>query len=165
MEFHLEKHAAKVAHINLREEKHGEEAVLAVDVKITADVPNDFLSYLAPELKWSIYDKQPGQGELIPDDTHLPHLRYPQLGELKWDGDMAKAQVTIHGAKPTHDFNLDADVNGLRLEPKEGGTVAITFRLQLLPTSGQSAALVGYLGKEVKISVVPAESETSDAKP
>ena len=164
MEFHLEKPAAKVAHINLREEKHGEEAVLAVDVKITADVPNDFLSYLSPTLKWSLYDKEPGQGELIPDDTHMPHLRYSALGDLKWDGDMPKAVVTIHGLKKVYDFELVADVNNLRLEPKEGGTVAIAFRLQLLPTAGQSAALVGYLGKEVKISVVPAESETSDAK-
>lgn len=157
LEFNLEKHNAKVAHINLREEKHGEEAVVAIDVKITADVPNDFLSYLAPTLKWSLYDKQPGQGELIPDDKHLPHLRYPQLGEIKWADEMASATIVIHGAKEEYDMELTADVNNLKLEPKEGGTVSIVFRIQLLPTAGQSAALVGYLGKDVKMSVRPAE--------
>ncbi len=157
MQFHLEKQAAKMAHINLREEKHGEEAVLAIDVKITADVPNDFLSYLDPTLKWSLYDKQPGQGELLPDDNHLPHLRYTQLGELRWEGEMAKANVLVSSIDRPEDVALEADINNLKFEPKEGGTVAISFRLQFLPNAGQSAVLVGLLGKEVRVSVAPAE--------
>lgn len=157
MEFHLEKQAAKIAHINLREEKHGEETVLAIDVKVTADVPNDFLSYLAPTLKWSLYEKQPGQGELIPDDNHLPHLRYTQLGELRWEGEMAKAEVLVSSIDRPEDVQMQADINNLKFEPKEGGTVAISFRLQLLPSGSQSATLVGLLGKEVRVSVAPAE--------
>ena len=153
LEFNLEKQAAKVAHINLREEKHGDDSVVAIDVKITTDVPNDFLSYLAPTLKWSLYDKQPGQGELIPDDKHLPHLRYPQLGEIKWGDDMAGAQVLIQNMTMPGDLELTADVNKLVLVPKEGGTVEVAFRLQLQPSPKQSAALVGYLGQMVRITV------------
>ena len=157
MEFHLEKHMAKVAHINLREEKHGEDTILAVDLKVTADVVNDFLSYLAPTLKWSLYDKLPDQGDLLPDDNHLPHLRHPQLGTLSWNGDMAKATLILHGSKPEFDFELVANVGKLRLEPKEGGTVALAFNATVKPTPGQSAALVMYLGKDVPISVRPFE--------
>ena len=155
MEFHLEKHLCKVAHINLREEKHGEESVLAVDLKFTADVPNDFLSYLAPTLKWSLYEKEPGQGELLPDDAYLPHLRHPQLGVMAWSGDMTKAEVILHGATERYDMELEANVGKLKFEPMEGGTVAITFSATLKPNVGQSAALVVYLGKDVQVSVRP----------
>lgn len=157
MEFHLERHLSKIAHISLREEKHGDDAVLAVDLKVTADVPNDFLSYLDSTMKWSLYEKQPGQGELLPDDTHMPHLRHPELGTLAWAGEMSKAAVIIHGAKEQYDMELTADVGKLRFEPKEGGTVAIVFQVQIHPNPGQSAALVVYLGREVPLSVRPAD--------
>ena len=159
MEFTLTKQAAKVAHINLREEMHGEEPLLAVDVKVQCDVPNDFLSYLAPTLKWSLYDKPDKQGELIEDTAHLPRLRYPSMAVLRWDGKMEKASLTIHGAKKAQDLQVEADVDKLQLECKDGGTVSVTFRAQVIPTPEQSAALVGFLGKEVKVSVSAAGSE------
>jgi hypothetical protein len=164
MEFHLEKQVSKIAHINLREEKHGEETVLAVDVKITADVPNDFLSYLKPTLKWSLYEKEPGQGELLPDDAHMPHLRHPELGVMGWAGEMPGAAVIIHGVKEEYDMEIVADVGKLKFEPKEGGTVALTFTAQLRPNPGQSAALVVYLGKDVKVSVRPREDISPPAE-
>ena len=98
MDFELNKQTAKIAHVNFREEKHGEEAVVALDIKITFDSPNDFLSYLSPTLKWSLYDKQTKQGELIEDKGHLPILRYSQLGEMRWEGEMQRCALTIHGA-------------------------------------------------------------------
>lgn len=98
--FELLKHKSKIAHLNIREESHGDDKVLAEDIKVQADVPNDFLSYLAPTLKWSLYDKPSNaQGELIEDAGHMPRLRYSQLSALAWDGSMAKAAFTIHGAK------------------------------------------------------------------
>ncbi len=58
MEFNLEKHTAKIAHINLREERHGDDPVLAVDIKVTADVPNDFLSYLRNDQQYRGVDSR-----------------------------------------------------------------------------------------------------------
>lgn len=164
MEFHLAKHVSKIAHINLREEKHGEEPTLAVDVKVSTDVPNDFLSYLKPTLKWSMYEKKPGQGDLLPDDGHLPHLRHPELGEMRWKGDMARANVMISSIDRPEDVGFDADVDNLKLDPKDGGTVSIAFRLQLLPTDAQAARLVGFLGKEVRITVRPQEPVSAPAE-
>jgi hypothetical protein len=120
IEFHLENHAAHIGHLNLREEKHGEESVLAIDIKVEADVANDFLSYLSPTLKWSLYDKPEKQQDLIEDANHLPRLRYPEMA-------------------------------------KDGGTIALTFRVQVLPTPKQAGALPTFLGKDTKISVRPAE--------
>ena len=159
LEFNLEKQAAKVAHINVREEMHGEDPILPLDVKVETDVPNDFLSYLSPTLKWSLYDKADGQGELIKDDAHLSALRYPELGVLGWAGEMEGAAVVFHGLKKATDIELEGDVDKVRLECKEGGTVALTLRIKVQPTPGQSAALMGLLGHDTKVSVRPAGSE------
>src|ERR1700752_4926479 len=99
---------------------HGEEPVLAMDLKIQADMPNDFLSYLSPTLKWSLYDKQQQQLELIPDDSHMPHLRYAQFGELRWEGEMPAAQLILHAPKALHDIEVEAKVNQLRLDCRDG---------------------------------------------
>jgi hypothetical protein len=152
--FELSKHQCKIAHINIRTEKHGEEEILAADVKVEADVTNDFLSYLDPTLKWSLYAKpEGGQGELIQDDSHMPRLRYAFLPELRWADKMAKAVFIIHGKKKTDDVEFEASVDKLCLQCKEGGTVSISFRAAVLPTPAQSGFLAGMLGTEAKVSV------------
>lgn len=151
--FELSKHASKIAHLNIRTEKHGEEEVLAADVKIEADVTNDFLSYLHPTLKWSLYDKQTAQGELIEDKGHLPRLRYAFLREIRWADKIEKAVFIIHGKKKAEDIEFEAGVDKLSLACKEGGTVAISFRAAVLPTPEQTGFLSGLLGVDVKVSV------------
>ena len=168
MAFSLKKQSAKVAHVNLREEKHGDDPVLACDVKITTDVPNTFLSQLSPHLKASLYqaegDGAAAQAPLLEDGTHLPVLRYPQLGVLKWDMKMMGAAVTLHGAKKADDVLLACEVNELRLAPKEGGTVEITFRCQFIPEPEQVAAVGAMLGRQVKVSVRPGDATAQDGE-
>lgn len=159
----LQKQAAKVAHINLREEMHGDDPVIAIDIKLTFDSPNDFLTYLDPGLKRSLYGKDETQGELIADDNHLTHLRYPQFGELKWDGAMEGATVELHGQKKAEDIKIEADVNQVRLDCKDGGTVAVTLRVQTVPVDGQCGTIAALLGRELKFSVRPKEEVTGDA--
>ena len=159
LEFNLEKQAAKVAHINVREEMHGDDPILALDVRVETNVPNDFLSYLSPTLKWSLYDKADGQGELIKDDAHLPALRHAELGVLGWAGEMEGASVVFHGLKKSGDIAIEGSVDKVRFECKEGGTVALTFRVKVMPTPAQSAALMGLLGHDAKVSVRPPGEE------
>lgn len=166
MAFVLKKQVAKVAHVNLREEKHGEEPVLACDVKVTADVPNSFLTQISPTLKSALYQPE-GEGAgtqapLIDDGTHLSVLRFPQLGALKWEVKMAGAEVILHGAKKADDVVLVGEVNELRMAPKEGGTVEITFRCQFAPIPEQVAAVGALLGHQVKVSVRPGDGSGSD---
>lgn len=166
--FELSKHGSKIAHLNVRTEKHGEEDVLAVDVTVASDVTNDFLSYLNPTLKWSLYAKpDSGQGDLIQDDAHLPRLRYAELSELRWVGTMPKAAFIIHGKKKSDDLALEGDVGKLVLTCKEGGTVSIAFKVAVLPTPEQLGALSALLGTEAKVSVREADAadpEAGDAK-
>jgi len=165
MAFSLKKQSAKVAHVNLREEKHGDEPVLACDVEVTADVPNTFLSQLSPTLKASLYQAEGAQvgaqTPLIDDGTHLPVLLYPQLGRIAWELKMPAAHVVLHGARKSEDVVLVADVNKLRLSPKEGGTVEIQFRCQFPPVPEQVGAVGAMLGRTVKVSVKPNDAPDS----
>ncbi len=159
IEFILTKQAAKIAHLNVREEKHGDEPIIAIDIKVEVDVPNDFLSYLSPSLKWSLYSKDTSQGDLIADDTHLPVLRYQELGQIGWDGEMDQSHLTLHGVKKSDDIDLECEVDKLRFTCRDGGTITVVFRIKVLPTPGQAAALMCLLGKETKITVRPGDTE------
>ncbi len=158
MEFVLTKHDVRVAHLNLREEKHGEESKQAVDVKVTASVPNDFLSYLHATLKWSLYDKD-DQPDLVPDEKHLPRLRYPEMASIKWGGEMLRANVTFHGAKEKNDWAVEAKVGKVILDCLDGGTVQVSCNVTFYPEPAQVGALAGILGRDVKLSIEPVDAD------
>jgi hypothetical protein len=163
--FQMISQQCKIAHVDLREEKHGDESVTAVDLKLQASVSNDFLSYLSPRLKGSLYDKPDGsvQGTLVHDNPgYMPRLLYPQLPALAWVGEMLKAQVVLHGAKKKDDIVVTADVNKLRLECMDGGTVIVSFRIQVIPEASVLGKLVALLGVETKVSVCAADEELTD---
>lgn len=165
--FQMSKQVCKVAHVNLREEKHGEESVTAIDLKVQASVSNDFLSYLSPTLKGSLYGKPDTsvQGTLVHDNPgYMPRLLYPAIKQVKWEGEMPKAQVVFHGATKKQDIELSADVNKLTLECMDGGTVVVSFRVQVVPEGAVLGKLAGLLGVEMKVTVAEngAELETGD---
>lgn len=76
-----------------------------------------------------------------------------QLFKMFPDQDAAR-----HGAKKADDLVLGANVNEIRLAPKEGGTVEVTMRAQTLPEPGMIARVVEFLGRSAKVSVVPDDS-------
>lgn len=148
--FSMSNQAAKLAHINVREEKHGEESVPAVDLTIKCDVPNTFLANLAPTLRWSLYDKAATVDAVDPD--HMPVLRYPSMDPFRWRGE-ARALVAFPGTKPRLEFV--AKVNNLDLDPLEGGTVRISFRVQAVVESPEIGVLAALLGADIKVSITP----------
>lgn len=159
--FALKKQSAKVKHINLREEKHGEEPVLGVDVTIVADLPNDFLAQLSATLKPSLYATDVealGQLSLVEASEHMPVLRYPAMGAIGWDVAFP-AEFTLHGQKKAEDVVFgDAKVKQLSLVPKEGGTVEVTFKAQANPGADGTGLLAAFLGRTVKVSVAPQDA-------
>lgn len=156
--FTLTSQQCKIAHINIRTEKHGEEDVTAVDIKVQSDLSNDFLSYLSPTLKGSLYGPPDGsvQGSLVHDNPgYMPRLLYPEIHQIKWQGSMKRAQVCLHGATKKSNLVLEADVDKLSFEAKEGGTLAVTFRISLIPEGAVLGKIAGMLGVELKVSVAP----------
>lgn len=160
MPFSLKKQKSRVAHLNVREEKHGEDPVLAVDVKITADVANSFLDDLGRGMRAALYR---GEGETAGetfdlDLDHMPVLRFPALQPLKWKVGMVAGKLVLHGSKKAEDLLFECDVKDLALAPKEGGTVELTFQAAVLPTSEELAKLGELLGHDVKVSIEAVEA-------
>lgn len=155
--FHLTTHSAKLSHINVREEKHGDESVPAVDLRIALSCPNDFLAYLHPDLKASLYRAEHDQGALIEDAGYLPRLRFEQMPEIRWTM-LMKADVVLHGAKPKDDIALlEVEVDKVVLSPMDGGTVGVQFRVRARPSATIVAKLYSALGVDGKVSVTPIE--------
>jgi hypothetical protein len=148
----LEKQNVKIANLNLREEKHGTDDVLACDLKLTAKLPNDCLAELHPTLKWSLYDK-PETTDLAQDKTYMPILRYPKLGALDWSDVIVGGTFIIHAPVSGQDLEFMADANKLTFEPQEGGTIYVGMRVQFLPKPEQVGLLSALLGKEVEVSL------------
>ncbi|APA88501.1 hypothetical protein BJG93_24440 [Paraburkholderia sprentiae WSM5005] len=95
--------------------------MLALDLKITTDLPNTSLDRLSPTLRRSLYDAD-GTNDLIdPDNT--PHLRNPQLGTLHWSGSFP-ADLTFRDSGHDDDLPfIDAKLDRITFVPKAGGTV------------------------------------------
>lgn len=151
--FKLSKQNAKVIHLNPREEKHGEEDVLAVDVKLTVDMPNSFLDELAPGLRTALY-MHADQADI--DNDHLANVRFPQLPVLLWEGEKMEGALFYIGPNKAESMEFTADVTKVKLAPKDGGTVTVTFTAQILPEPHHVGTLSGWLGQKVKVSVTPA---------
>lgn len=170
MAFELEDFTpAKLCSINARSEKHGpDELHPAVDLSFQIDAPNTILSCLDGALLSSLYHKsevggQGGQQSLdgVDEAVNLPNLRFPFMGTIKWSKEYAGYTLTIeHGLGGASDIQLvDCKVNEFRINPKEGGTVEIKFRVQCSTnltekTMGKLALLVQH---EVPIMLEAAE--------
>ncbi len=160
MAFELEDFTpAKLCSINARSEKHGpDELHPAVDLSFQLDAANTILSYLDGMLLTSLYHKseaggQGGQQQLegVDEAVNLPNLRFPFMGTIKWSKEYAGYTLTIeHGLGGASDIHLvDCKVNEFRINPKEGGTVEIKFRVQCSTnltekTMGKLALLVQH---------------------
>jgi hypothetical protein len=140
---------AKLNSVNVRSERHGQELVPAVDLKITINTSNNILDGFDVGLKPSLYfkaqDDEQETLEGIDPITSLPNLRFPKLvGPLKWDTVGSGYVVTIDWGMGG-DSNIvmhSCEINGLTFSPKEGGTVELTVRVQI---SGVDEAIIGKL--------------------
>ncbi|MFL9998745.1 hypothetical protein PQR34_45345 [Paraburkholderia sediminicola] len=136
----FENHPVRVEHINTRTEYHGDDEVLALDVKITTDLPNTSLDRLSPTLRRSLYDADDTPDIINPD--HTPRLRNPELGTLHWAGSFT-ASVTFRD--PGHDDDLsflEVKIDKVTFLPRDGGTIACTFRVKVYPEDEQVSARV-----------------------
>lgn len=151
--------AVRLVHVNLREEKHGDESVAAIDLKFVRTHGNDQLALLHPKLKEAFYwraDETEKQGDIDGVEQIAPNLRFPAIPSLVWDLEMTGCSVVVdYGLGKGSNISLsDCKVNNFRVEMSEGGTTDITFRVQTsnFPT-GALDKLAGKLGQETQITL------------
>ena len=158
----------KINGVNSRMEKHGkDDLVPAVDISISIDAPNAILEQLQPGLLEALYycaeeGNDDDQDELdgIDPVSHLPNLRFPRLAyPIGHDMELVGYTLTVdHGLGGKSNLVLGTcNVNKVRIDPKEGGTVALKFRVQC--DSGLTEKLLGKLSlliqHEVAITLEP----------
>lgn len=159
--FSLANQAAKLTSVNPRAEIHGTDHVMAADLKFEIKVGNDVLSEFDPSLKSSLYKKADGhQGELITDAGHLPSLKFPLMGPVKWGKDFSDYETVIHyGVSGAQDIHLiDCAVDNFRFDCQDGGTVAVSFRVIAHPEPTELGRLCEMIQQEVEMSLIEPEA-------
>lgn len=165
--FEIEKTMVQFTHLNRRDELHGEEKVPAVDLKMSMRAPNDALAMFAPDLRARLYRRPEVQGSDLADQARSDDLIaycFPQIEVIKWAHEQFNNEVRFHyGLDGKKDIVLDdAKLNDFRIEPFDGGTVDLTWRVQARATHAQIGRLSERLsvGKvEVTIAHVEPEEE------
>lgn len=160
--FSLANQAAKLTSVNPRAEIHGTDHVMAADLKFEIKVGNDVLSEFDPSLKSSLYKKADGpQGELITDAGHLPSLKFPLMGPVKWGKEFSGYETVIHyGVSGAQDIHLiDCEVDNFRFDCQDGGTVAVSFRVIAHPEPTELGRLCEMIQQEVYMSLIEPEAD------
>jgi hypothetical protein len=169
--FTLNNETVRLANINTRTEKHGDDDVLACDIKLEASLANAVLSKFSDSLKEVLYTKDDGAVEDLINPDHAQKLRNPLMGPIKWNLDMPSVQFRIH-----HGENDDDDIvfsaakaNKFQFLCQEGGTVTVDFRVQVSePDEEEVTKLLFMLNKSVKVSLIneiEAPDESDDTGP
>ena len=155
MRFDLKNQPAKLANFNARSELHGPDRVPAADLKIETKIPQFALSAFHEDLTSAFFrfdtSHVPMQGvERIPTA-----IRFPEIPAIAWDGEIVGATFTVHrGIDPSSDIVLgDCTVDKFVLEPVEGGSVTVTFRVKRAPEAAEAGLLYTLTQQSVSISV------------
>lgn len=155
--FTLNNESVRLVNINTRTEKHGDDDVLACDIKLSTNQANAILLKFSDSLKDALYTKDEGAVEDLINPDHAPKLRNPLMGPIKWNLEMPSVQFRIH-----HGENDDDDIvfSGAKASKfqflcQEGGTVAVDFRIQVSePDEEEVTKLLFMLNKSVKVSLI-----------
>lgn len=147
----FQQHELRITHVYVRTELHGDDEVLAMDLKIETDLPNMILDKLDGSLRPALFAGSDDPNLFGKDTGHLPHLKFPQLGPLAWNGSVSPVAMTLHiGAKKNEVLLTDGKLNKLRVFPREGGTCGFVYRLQVHPNEDEAAKIMTVLKHAIK---------------
>lgn len=159
-----------VSNVNIRSELHGTEHVTAIDVDFKLTASNDILSSFHGSLKSMLYGPAErgdgGQPELegVPQVSDLTRLLCPYLEPITLKREYAGYTLTIdYGLGGGSNIEIgDCEVSKFKIDPKEGGSVELKFRVQASGVSEATLGKVGSLiGHEVEITLLaPEERQT-----
>jgi hypothetical protein len=160
--------AAKLVDVNPRSVKHGKTVLLpAVDIQLSAEVPNHVLAMFHPELKDLLYAGS-GQGQLPGVDgvSDATELRFPEwLGPHEWKAESEGYTLAAdYGIDDTlHIRFTDCKLHKRTFLPKRGGTCTVTFTLTC--SVGLEAEPLGHfamhIGHQVHIRLTKQVVETA----
>lgn len=171
-EFRFLKIKMKVTSVNVRQELHGEEHCLAMDVGLEFNQSNRALDKLDARLLETFYWKSPTgptQDDLdgVERVTDYPNLRFEHMvAPIKWAEKFEEGLLRVHhGDDESNDIVMrDAKINEIKFWPKEGGTTTFNVRVQCHPDEADVARMCTVLQSEITgtIDTDPDEDEPSE---
>lgn len=144
-----------ILHMSVRREKHGKAKVPAMDIKCSVTAPNTLIDQLKGE-EWrcglfvrpSKSDPDQGRIEGVPDVSDAERLRLTGIDPIHLTDELSGYAVTIDigtGRKESAiEFN-GCKVNQFNVEPFEGGTVRVGFRVQASRVGKREIGEIGVL--------------------
>lgn len=165
--FEYERQLTRITHINVGQEKHGNQDVNAMDIDLRYTTGNQVLAMFSPTLKSTLFEKDDSNGEIDPDENHLTALKHPKMGPIKWDETYENASATVHiGASGKADITFgDCKVRKFVIEPKQGGTVVVSYQVRCHPTDEQIGKIAGKLNQEVFVTLDPEGGDGDEEQP
>lgn len=160
--FELKNHEAKVASFNPRCEKHGQENVMAGDLKVECTGHSSLLDHFDKSLRKTLYRKPaPGEQTDLPlGDDNLTQRKLPRLAPLRWDEDFPGYKLHIvTGLAVDEVIELDdVELSSFVFEALDGGSVSITFRASFHPDGRTSGKLCQLIQETVEITLIAPEA-------
>lgn len=151
--FQLENHEASIKNITLRIERHGDERQLATSIRFTLSAGNEVLDSFDPTLRQDLFRK-PGSGEQQELPTigadRLTEVKHPALKPLSVNHEFKNWELHIQGLLEAGEpvVLVDVTLKNFTFDPKEGGSVVITFTANAEIESSEAEELADALVRE-----------------
>ena len=163
MQLELTRVNGLLSSVNPRSEIHGDEKTPAGDLKIKVNLSNDCLAMFHPTLKAMLYHYDKTADADLVDEAmqhetgYAPHLRFAEIPSIAWKSEMVGVKVIVHtGIDEKSSIVLDpCNVNNILIEPQQGGTVQVTFRVQTHPDEKSFGRLCSLVGTDIVITIEP----------
>lgn len=159
--FALASHRIKITNVNPRAEKHGDEHVLACDIKVEATCHNSVLDEFDTGLRPLLYRKPvPGEQSELPfgDATDgLVMRRVPSLAPLNWNEDYPGYDLRIvEGMGLIEPIEIsDVELTRFVFEALDGGSVRVTFRASCYPGAKEIGRLCALIQEDAELTLTP----------
>ena len=167
--FEIAKQTAKLNHINVRTENHGQEEVVANDLTFFIKTSNKILNLLNENLLPFFYTKNGSSEELDLEEDHCPDLRLASFisantsgkSGFKFDYTGKGYDVTLHvGLDQESWIELtDCTISHITYWPLADGIVEMKLNVSLCPNSRERAVFQDHLKETFEITLTAPAAE------
>jgi hypothetical protein len=159
--FELQEAPVRLAHLNMRTEKHGEEDVSTLDIKFELVGGNALLDTVAPGLRAALYcaSKAGDQGDMLASADGLTSLAFPGIEmPLRLAGEYPGYRASIvTGMGLQEPVVITGELKKFKVEAVQGGTAKLEFTVSAHPDAEDVSALYEAMNKEVELTLTPPE--------
>lgn len=153
----LQSQNCKIEHVNFRTEKHGDDDVTAVDLKLSANLPPSVLDQLVPGMREHFFQAANSSGAMKGELA----LRFPDLvNTYAVNSDIPGYAIAVEwGMNGALVEFADAEVGKIKAELIDGGAVSLSFRVQVAGKPEELARLVPLLNLTLPVTLTPPAGE------